>query len=104
MANAFVQQKTEQSTTNVTSFTTSAMTVTAGNAVAVASCANNYAVTLTITDSVGDAFARQIDADESISQRVQWDLATNVVGGSTTFTVTSSLSKFLSIAVHEYSG
>lgn len=108
MAWAFVQQKVEQSTTNVASFTTSAFTVTAGDTLVVASCANKSGpgINLAITDSVGDAFATAVISEVTPSgQRVQWDTTASSAGGSMTATVTmTGDTGFLSIAVHDYSG
>lgn len=102
MPNLFVRQKVEQSTTSVTSFTTSAMTVTAGDALVVATSANGIPA-ITISDSKGDVFATEVSFP-SYSGIVQWDFSSSAVGGSTTFTVTADASWFLSIAVQEYSG
>lgn len=106
MSIAFVQQKTGQSTTSVSSFTTAAMTVTAGNTLAAASSANiGDPTTQAVSDSQGDVFTAQIKSSSSADQSAQWDVADAAVGGSTTFTVTvSSGSVFLSLGVHEYSG
>lgn len=107
MANAYVQQKAVQSTSSVSSLTTSAMTVTAGNAIASATCANGDGSTvpsLATTDSKSDVYLIQVTRDEEVFMIVQWEIATNIVGGSTTFTVTPSYARFVSIVAHEYSG
>lgn len=104
---AFVQQKVEQSTTSVASFTTSAMTVTAGNAL-VSGTSVNLNTPMVTTDSRGDVFAPQIDEETPSSgglvERVQLDVAFGAVGGSTTFTVTPTSPGFVSIGVLEFSG
>lgn len=90
----------------MTSLTTSAMTVTAGHALAVCSCDNvgvSPTAGLTITDSQADIYGTQAEHASGAS-RAQWDLATNVAGGSTTWTVTSGISGFLAICAQEYSG
>lgn len=108
MSIAFVQQKVEQSTSSVSSFTTSSMTVTAGHTLVVASSANKSGagINLAITDSVGDAFATAVISEvEPSGQRVQWDVSDGVAGGSMTATVTmTGDTGVLSIAVHDYSG
>lgn len=108
MSIAFVQQKTEQSTSSVSSFTTSPLTVTAGHTLVVASSANKSGpgINLVITDSVGDAFATAVISEVTpTGQRVQWDVADGVAGGSMTATVTmTGDTGVLSIAVQEYSG
>jgi hypothetical protein len=103
VANLFVQQKTVQSTSSVSSLTTSAMTVTAGNALVAASSANG-SVGLVTTDSQGDVFAIEVASVSPFLQIVQYELATGAAGGSTTWTLTPSASAFVSLAVQEYAG
>lgn len=102
-----MQKTASQSTSSVTSFTSAAITVTAGNALAVCSCDNvgwsNPSAGLSMTDSLGDLFAQAINWTSRFT-RAQWDLATGCTGGSTTVTVTSGVAAFVSLCAQEYSG
>lgn len=100
---AFVQQQVIQSTSSVASLTTSAITVAAGNALAVCS-SENYPATIIVTDSKGDSFNTASTNIESGIQGAQVDIATGAVGGSTTVTITPQFTAFLGICVQEYSG
>lgn len=105
MAIAFVQQKAEHSTSLVASFTTSVLTVTASDALAVCLVAwSSHPLTASTTDSQSDGFSTEISELDNVAQLVQWDLATDTVGGSTTVTVTPSESAYITICVQEYSG
>jgi hypothetical protein len=102
VAIVFVQQKAAQSTTSVSSFTTSAMTVTAGNALASATSGNN-ADTTTTTDSKSNVYNRE-SVTAGTGMQINLELATNAIAGATTFTGTPASSQFVGICVHEYSG
>jgi hypothetical protein len=106
MAIRFVQQKTEQSTSSVSSFTTTAMTVDAGNAiVACMSAARTATTSLVASDSNGDAFTLAIfKVGAPNGGAVSIYVAPVLAGGSTTFTVTPDASDFVSISAQEYSG
>lgn len=100
---AFIQQVAEQSSSAVTSFTTSAMTVTAGNAVVLCVVANTPTGNTVVSDSLGnryDAANTQLTA----ATRLSIFRATQIKGGSTTYTVVPGASAFCTVSAQEYSG
>lgn len=105
MAIAFTGNiKAEQSTSSVTSFTSTAMTVTAGNGIVACMCSsiNN---TLVASDSTVSTYNQAVIKQNTISvQTVAISVATGITGGSTTYKVTPGASAFCSISAQEYSG
>jgi hypothetical protein len=107
MAIAFVQQKAEQSTSSVASFTTSAMTVSSANAIVACTCGSVSTLTsLVVSDSAGDAYSLAVfkAATPGLGGSVSIYSAPVLAGGSTTFTVTPNVNAFVSISAQEYSG
>lgn len=108
MSNAFVQQKTVQSTSSVSSLTTTSMTVTAGNELVSATCGSTNVSSvppdLATTDSKSDLFVKEVTRQSDQFGAIQLEFSSGAVGGATTFTVTPNFSTFISIAVKEYSG
>lgn len=98
----FIQQKAEQSTSSVSSFTTTAMTVTGGNSI-VACMSCNVNNTLTASDSQVNSYHTAVTKSASVTS-VAIAEATNIKPGSTTFTVTPGAAAFCSISAQEYSG
>lgn len=100
----FVQQKAEQSTSSVASFTSTSMTVTEGNAIVACMCASMNG-TLTTTDNNGGKYTQSVIKNNATNaQSVSISSATGCRGGATTFTVTPQSSSFCSISAQEYSG
>lgn len=91
-----------QSTAAVALFTTTAITVTAGNAVVVSMCAANN-TTITASDSKSDAYTNALTRSTA-GGSIGISVAPVLVGGSTTFTVTPGTNSFVSISAAEYSG
>ena len=97
---AFVQLKAEQSTSSVSSFTTTAMTVTAGNGLVACMCSSINGV-IGASSSKGDSFSAVVSNLAAFGS-VTIAVARNAVGGSTTFTATPSGTAFCSISAQEY--
>lgn len=104
---ATAQIISQQSTTAVASFTTTAITVTAGNAVVatMSASAGSLQTAVTATDSKLDAFSHSVTKANAAGTLVCGiDVAPSLAGGSTTFTVTPNATGFCSISAQEYSG
>lgn len=101
-----LQLKEGQSTLAVASFTTTAMTVTAGNAaVACMSGSATGIVSVTASDSLADAHSNSVSKVRGTGgQMVAIDVFPTLAGGSTTWTVTPDRNSFVSICVTEHSG
>lgn len=101
---AFIQQKAEQSTSSVSSFTSTAMSVAAGNSIVACMCCNiNTATSLVASDSKSNAYTLA-KLQSTINGGVSIYVAPLILGGSTTYTVTPSSAAFVSISAQEYSG
>jgi hypothetical protein len=104
----FIQQKNEQSSVAVSSFTSSSMTVTAGNAIVQDMSGNATGInTLTASDDKVDTFKtaawkHQTGGTPNDLVTIAW--AVNIVGGSTAFKVTPDVSAVVSLCAKEYSG
>lgn len=97
-----LQQKAEQGTSSAAFFTSTAMTVTAGNGLVACMCTNAN-TTLTATDSKSDAYTPAV-TNSQIGVTTGIAVAPIIAGGSTTFTVTPGVNGFSSICVTEHSG
>lgn len=106
MAVPFVQLKAEQSTSSVSSFTSSAMTVAGGNAIVACMSASTVSLSsLVASDSKSNPYSLAVfKAGSSSGATVSIYVAPTIAGGSTTYTVTPSSSCFVSISAQEYSG
>src|SRR4051812_38540085 len=100
---AFIQQKAEQSTSSVASFTTTAMTTGAGNSIVACMGTNGGSLTsLNASDSKSDSYTNGVVTNFTANTNVAIGWAKNITGGSTTFTATPNSARFCSISAQEY--
>lgn len=101
----FVQQKAEQSTSSVASFTTTAMTVSPANSIVMCLSASDAANTAIVaSDSAANPYALAVFKTGGVGAgNVSIYSAPVIAGGSTTFTGTPNTSAFVSISAQEYS-
>lgn len=96
--------RAEQSSSSVASFTTTAMTVTAGNAIVVSSCVNAN-TTIAITSTPADTYSQAVIKSSGITgQSVAIDANASITGGSTTWKITPGAAGFCSVGAQEYTG
>lgn len=106
MIGNFVQMATGFSTSSVSSFAASAMTVTAGNAIVVCMAANTVGGTsLLASDNLRNSYITAIykfDVTAGIASCIGRSI--RVLGGSTTVTATPNAASFISLSAQEYTG
>lgn len=107
MSIAFVQQKAEQSTSSVSSFTTTtSMNVGVSNAIVMCIAGSIVSLSsLVASDSQGNAYIlARFAAGSPSAGSLSIYVAPRVAGGATFFTATPNISSFVTICAQEYSG